>query len=607
MTRAYALIALLLASVSPNGHRPVNGEPVLFRTVRVFDGIRMLPAQDVLIADGKIARMGQGIAAPAGALVIDGRGRTLLPGLIDSHTHIFEKGSLEEALAFGVTTELDMFSVIKASNALKALEATPEGGSIADFRTAGTLATAPGGHGTEYGLTIPTIERPEDAQAFVDARIGEGSDYIKIVYDDGHAYGLHMPTISRATLQALSDAAHRRRMMAVVHIGTLADARDALNAGVDGLVHLFVDSMPDPGFGRLAASHHAFVVPTLSVLKSVTGVSAGAELVKDSSLAPYIRPEMVENLGRSFTRRPSVTMHYEAAAAAIHQLKTAGVPILAGTDAPNPGTAHGSSLHGELALLVEAGLTPVEALQAATSTPARVFHLADRGRIAMGLRADLLLVEGDPSQDIKMTRHIVGVWKAGVALDRNRWRDQVAAQVLQSQAGASPPAGMESGMISEFDDGTTSSEFGAGWELSTDQIAGGKSVGRINVVSGGIGGSAGSLEVTGIIDPALPYAWAGAMFSPGTTPFTATDLSSKPAIRFFARGDGKTYRIMVFSQAKGQIPLQQTFVAATEWKEYVFPFSAFDGITGDDIMAVLWVGGPAGGPFSFQLDGVKLE
>lgn len=606
MTRTFALIACLLAGVTPNGGRPIADGPVLFRSVRVFDGTRMLPPQDVLVVDGRIARIGPQIAAP-GAQIIEGQGRTLLPGLIDSHTHIFGNSSLEEALAFGVTTELDMFSVIAASTALKGQESTPDGARMADFRTAGTLVTAPGGHGTEYGFTIPTIERPEAAQAFVDARIAEGSDYIKIVYDDGHAYGLSMPTISKATLQAVVAAAHRRHMMAVIHIGTLADARDALNAGVDGLVHLFVDSMPDPEFGRLAASHHAFVVPTLSVLKSVTGVSAGAELVKDSTMAPWILPESRASLDRAFPTRPNVRMHYEAAIEAIHQLKAANVPILAGTDAGNPGTAHGASLHGELELLVQAGLTPIEALRAATSTPAAAFHLADRGRIVVGLRADLLLVEGDPGQDIRMTRHIVGVWKAGVGLDRNHWRDEVTA--LQAQAGAKAPipAGLESGMISEFDDGTTHSEFGAGWAVSTDGIAGGKSTGEVKVVTGGIGGSAGSLQVSGTIDPALPYAWSGAMFSPGTTPFTATDLSARQAIRFFARGDGKTYRILVFSQARGQIPLQQTFVAGPEWKEYVFPFSAFDGITGDDVMAILWVGGPSGGPFAFQLDGVKLE
>ena len=102
----------------------------------------------------------------------------------------------------------------------------------------------------------------------------------------------------------------------------------------------------------------------------------------------------------------------------VRGLRAAGVTILAGTDVPNPGTAQGASLHGEMELLVEAGLTPAEALRAATSAPAEVFGLKDRGRIAPGLRADLVLVEGDPSLDIRATRAIVGIWKAGSAVER---------------------------------------------------------------------------------------------------------------------------------------------------------------------------------------------
>src|SRR6185295_16812816 len=95
-------------------------------------------------------------------------------------------------------------------------------------------------------------------------------------------------------------------------------------------------------------------------------------------------------------------------------LHAAGVPILAGSDVP----AHGLALHRELELLVQAGLDPVDALVAATSAPAAAFRLADRGRIAPGLRADLLLVQGDPTANIKNTRKIQRIWKAGVEVER---------------------------------------------------------------------------------------------------------------------------------------------------------------------------------------------
>jgi imidazolonepropionase-like amidohydrolase len=111
----------------------------------------------------------------------------------------------------------------------------------------------------------------------------------------------------------------------------------------------------------------------------------------------------------------------------VAQLSARGVPILAGTDHNNRGTAPGSSLHGELEFLVAAGLTPMQALSAATAATAMAFRLKDRGRIAPGLRADLVLVDGDPTVDIRATRSIVAVWKDGAEFDREAWLKRATA------------------------------------------------------------------------------------------------------------------------------------------------------------------------------------
>jgi imidazolonepropionase-like amidohydrolase len=105
---------------------------------------------------------------------------------------------------------------------------------------------------------------------------------------------------------------------------------------------------------------------------------------------------------------------YSRAEENVGRLVDAGVTILAGTDAPNPGTVFGASLHRELELLVRCGMTPTQALAAATAAPASVFNLADRGRIAPGQRADFVLVSGDPLTDITATRAIAQIWRAGV-------------------------------------------------------------------------------------------------------------------------------------------------------------------------------------------------
>ena len=132
-------------------------------------------------------------------------------------------------------------------------------------------------------------------------------------------------------------------------------------------------------------------------------------------------------IGRRFPKREMPTS-LDKLKANIRKLHEAGVPILAGTDAPNPGTTHGATMHIELELLVDAGLSPLEALAAATSLPAKHFSLEDRGRIAEGLKADLVLVKGNPAEDITATRKIVSVWKNGVEIDRDELRERVAGQ-----------------------------------------------------------------------------------------------------------------------------------------------------------------------------------
>ncbi|HEX7705804.1 MAG TPA: CIA30 family protein [Thermoanaerobaculia bacterium] len=598
MRNASLVLLLLVASVLSAAEAPRD---IVFRNARVFDGARVIEA-DVLVRGDRIADVGKTLSAPEGAMVVDGRGKTLMPGLIDSHIHAFGN-ALEQALIFGVTTELDMFTDAGMARSMREQQAAGGASGRADLFSAGTLVTAPGGHGTQYGIPIPTIAAPEQAQEFVDARIAEGSDWIKIVYDDGSAYGMSTPTVSEKTMRAVIAAAHARKKLAVVHIGTLAAARQAIDAGADAIVHLFIDRAPDAEFGTFVAGRGAFVIPTLVVLKSVTGSAGGESLAGDAAIAPYLDAGARAILQQAFPRRkdrPQVS--YAAAEATVRQLAAANVPILAGSDAPNPGTAHGAALHRELELLVAAGLTPLQALTAATSAPAKAFRLDDRGRIAKGLRADLLLVEGDPTRDITATRRIAGIWKGGVAVDRASWAKTIAAS---REAAERTPEGLETGTLSDFEAGSPVAAFGTTWMPSADDIAGGKSTGKIEVVDGGAADSAKSLSVTGTISSALPYAWFGAMWSPNATPMTPANLSSKKGIRFQARGDGKSYRMMVFAQSKGMMPLVKNFTAGAEWQLVEVAWKDL-GIDGSDVMAVIFSGGPEPGEFAFQIDEVAL-
>ncbi len=385
---------------------------LVFRDVDVFDGSRMIRRTTVVVRDGMIRAVGADAAIPPSAEVVDGKGKTLLPGLFDAHVHLGLmqcEQFLHDALDFGVTTELEMWGSDAAVELKKRMAA---GGfpDIADLRTAGTGVTVPGGHPTQMGgPPFPTLAPGDDAQAFVDARIAEGIDYLKIIYEHSR------PTLSKAQLGEVVAAAHRRNLLVVVHVTTLADARDAIAAGADGLAHVFADMAPDTGFAEFAAAHHVFVVPTLSVVEAATTATPATPWWRDDPrVAPFLTPSMRRSLEMKFPPGFRPDQKLANAVAAVGALRRAGVPILAGTDSPAPGLAHGVSIHRELELLVRAGLTPVEALAAATSEPARAFGLRDRGRIAAGLRADLLLVNGDPTRNVAATRDIVGIWKLGV-------------------------------------------------------------------------------------------------------------------------------------------------------------------------------------------------
>ncbi|HEX7150579.1 MAG TPA: CIA30 family protein [Thermoanaerobaculia bacterium] len=594
------LIRILLLSLL---FAPALQAGVVFRNARVFDGTNVLPATDVLVEDGRIAAVGKQLQVPAGTETIDATGKTLLPGLIDAHTHTFGDAPVE-ALMFGVTTELDQFTNVDAAAAFRAEQAAGKATNRADVFSAGTLVTAPKGHGTEYGFPIPTITTTAEAQAFVDARIAEGSDWIKIVYDDGKAYGMKFASIDEPTMRAVIAAAHKRKKLAVVHIGTLEAARAAINAGADGLVHLFVDRAPDANLGAFMAEHRAFAIPTLVVLKSITGVGGGATLLEDARLQPYLNAATRTRLATGFPKRPNGPgTSYEAAEESVRQLRKHNVAILAGSDAPNPGTAHGAALHRELELLVVAGLTPAEALRAATSAPAKAFRLDDRGRIAKGLRADLLLVNGDPTSDITATRDIAGIWKAGVAVDRKPWAKSVAES---RTATFSVPEGLVAGVMSSFESGAPVATFGTAWVATADDMAGGASTGKVTIVDSGASGSTKSLSIAGTIDPKIPYAWYGAMWSPLQQPMQPANLSSTRELRFQTKGDGKTYRVMLFTRSGGMMPLVRTFEAGPEWTQVTLPWKAF-GTDAKDLMAIIFAGGPEGGPFAFQVDEVALH
>lgn len=420
MLRAGALALVPAAVVSAGAWserevvpRPANSFAI--RGVRVFDGERVTEADTVYVENGTIAAIGRGIPVPAEVTVHDGSGRTVLPGLIDAHVHT-SPDTARHGPRFGITTMLDMFTLTSLLPEFRRIRQDRHNANTADVWTAGTMITAPGGHGTQYGEAIPTLGPDVDAADFVHARLAEGSDFIKITYEDGSAFGRQIPTLTAEQLKAVVIAAHNRGIRVAVHASTAAGAALAVAAGADVLAHVPTDPLAPAVIDSMSAQGTA-VVATLVVIAAGSCTDDAASLAGDPRIAPYLTEDQLTLLARPFSQ--CAPPHLGHALANVAALRRAGVPILAGSDSGNPGTAYGASLLGELSLLVRAGLSPTEALNAATALPASRFSLADRGRLAPGLRADLVLVDGDPTVEVAATRNIVTVWKNGFPVSRS--------------------------------------------------------------------------------------------------------------------------------------------------------------------------------------------
>lgn len=575
-TLLYASVCLTLAS---------QERPVLVQNVRIFDGERVLKADSVRFAQGRISEVGKNLA-PNGADVVDGTGHTLLPGLIDSHVHAYGD-ALQQSLVFGVTTVIDCFTDPAYVRQAKARASKTE----ADLLSSGYLATVPKGHGTEYPLQVPTLTQAGEAPEWVKARVAEGSDFIKIVMEDGKAFNHPFPSLEPPVVAALVKAAHGEGKLAVVHTSTEADSHAVLAMGADGLAHVWGDVPPRPETIRLLQQKGRFVMPTLSVFQACTSQPLGPALAKEAFFAPFVHPSVAQALGQQMPWQKAAAGMFPVGLEATRTLHKAGVTLLAGTDAPNPGTTFGLSLHGELALLVQAGLSPMEALRTATAAPAMVFGMKDRGRIQAGLRADLVLVKGDPTVDITATRGIAQVWKQGEALNRGL----AAQQVTEARKALAQAAPVQTPVRWTFE----SDADLAAWLPSTDAMAGGGSTVKLTRHP------QGGLHVTGTIDGKLPFAWAGLMWMPGGDFMKGKDMRGLKSVSFRVSGSGKA-RLMFYTTTGGFRPQEKAFEVTPEGNDVVLPLSAFKGDL-SKVNALILAAGPTPGPLDLRIQDLRVE
>jgi hypothetical protein len=345
------------------------------------------------------------------------------------------------------------------------------------------------------------------------------------------------------------------------------------------------------------------VIPTFSVWESMAGVKP-RDVLDDPDMAGLLDKEERTVLETGYNPAPNPAL-LNAPKSVTAALRRAGVTLLAGTDAGNAGTQYGISLHHELADLVDAGLSPREALVAATSAPARIFKLGKRGQVAAGYKADLLLVEGDPLRDIGATRRIVEVWKDGESV--NPLRDQQRRHVAQEAARTGQPLALPpGGRISLLKDGKLDSPFGMGWMASSDRMAGGNSSVKLDVRPGSEadGAEGAVVAVQAQVKAGFVYPWAGLAFMPGAA-MQGVDLSAARTLRFRVRGDGGKYQASMASSGM-QIPRTVGFDAGPQWQEVAIPFSAFAGVDPAAVSMIGFSAGPQAGDYRFEIADVRL-
>jgi imidazolonepropionase-like amidohydrolase/ABC-type multidrug transport system permease subunit len=426
----------------------------LIRNARIFVGDgSVLESGAVLIRDGKIAGIYDGAGPDPKSLnaeAVEAAGKTILPGLTDMHVHLVSSGGIPDekymptAKVFERALAAYLFSGITAVKsaadpldmAIEARAAVNSGRRLgAELFMVGPLFTAEGGHGTEYFERIPkaakpaalasftrTPKTPEEAKMQVDGLKKAGADGIKAILESGAGKTV-FKRLDVSILRAVADEAHAVHLPITTHTGESRDVTDALNAGTNGIEHgSFRDLIPAAEFQRMA-KQGVFYDPTLSVVEGFQQMAKGNADLLNRSLVQQVGPkELFASTRKAMAsmKASDFPMSMEDGKANLLAAWKAGVMLVTGTDAGNPLVVHGPTVQHELELWVEAGIPPMVALQAATANSAKALGAAERfGQVRKGMEANLLIVDGNPLQDIHAVSAISFVIFKGERVDRS--------------------------------------------------------------------------------------------------------------------------------------------------------------------------------------------
>lgn len=596
MPRAFRSWIFLLTLLVLCWSAGAQAATVLLRQARVADpDSGQVRSVDVLLRDGRIAAIDARLRAPRGARVVEAEGLALLPGLFDVHTHWTPNARpaalpavANAYLDAGVTTVADYHQPPEAYAPRRAWLAQVAAPTV----FLGARVSTPLGHGADWGdqSTTRWVNSPAAARAAVRELAAYRPDFIK-AFTDGWRYNNYPDNTSmdEATLAALVEEAHAHGIRVFTHTVTLARAKQAARAGVDLIAHSILDREVDGELVALMREHGTAYAPTLAVYEPVR--------IGD--------PPPADPDNRVLRQRRA---NFAVALANAGRLHAAGIPVVLGTDAGMTGTPHGRATQHELELLVRAGLTPLQALHAGTAAAARVLGLEDRGTIAVGKRADLVLVEGEPWRDVAAMRNVRRVFVAGEEVTGPDAR-RPAANAHDSLPPVRLPA-----LLDDFEraDGRTALDT----LRITDNDGGNDRTWQSSLRIARGDGHGHVLSTHARFSHAeRPYA---AVLLPLTRGSLApADLGAWSGITFQARGEAGTAWVEVRGQEGRR--WMHAIALQPQWREYRIAWKDFQGMRpwrgegeppawrGDDAVQIAFsVAGAPGSTAWFELDEVRL-
>jgi imidazolonepropionase-like amidohydrolase len=424
---------------------PASAQTILFEGARVIPGDGSLAIDNAafVVEGGTIARIGRrgDVAAPAGATRIDLGGKTVMPAIVSAHVHPgFQKGltysaenftreniidDLNRELYFGVSTV--MSQGIEKGDVMYQIRADQAAGRIGGARLllAGRGIGAPnaGPGAPAYANIAYAITTEDQARSAAQELAAKHVDAIKIWVDDR---GGRAPKLPIALSRAVIDEGHGLGLKVTAHVFYHDDAMELAAAGINSFAHLVRDKEMNDALIALMLKNHVYAMPNIGAPERAIHTAPPAWF-EEPYLAGLLRDTepaaVIERVRNSFSGRDKATAernrgNYAILQHSLARLSAAGVPIILGCDTGLEDHFFGYAEQKELELMVEAGMTPAQVIVAATSRPAEFLGLPDRGSLVTGKRADFLVLDADPLDDIRNTRRIAGMYLAGTPVDR---------------------------------------------------------------------------------------------------------------------------------------------------------------------------------------------